>query len=243
MENVFNYTVTLIVNGKKINITDFYLQDTQSPHFAFAKVTIFDKIVPVQYQTVKISFKTDETEDIFNGFIDACHNFKDKSILFLKEGSKDLHYQKIIQSYRRETAQNILVEILQKMNINNFNINFIDCEIDRFPIYKENALLIIQRLKQIIKDYTNQEILSFFDKKGVFHFVEKEKYILKTKTISFLTKKNITNDSVGIIECLPTNIRANNSILINFKNYTSIQTFFEFIDGKGRSKIYYETND
>jgi len=232
-----NYKLAFELEGKKHLIGDCEAQTRSGSIFAGAEIKYIKNDNAINIKDKVAILLNDDV--LFTGFAHFVACLVGKITVGLVEGTEEFHTKKIMSdfSFRKEKAKNILNEILDIAKIEDKNIDFADEEIERFSLYNvtiEHALLT---LKEVIKLYTNEEIMIFFDRENKFNFIEKSKFKQK-EVFEFNYGENIISlDKYLKVE--PKNIRSDEKIKIDGEEKRITQTILTIRDGNGVMNIYY----
>lgn len=174
-----------------------------------------------------------------NVFIDDVVFFSGLYIAYLKEGTPEFHYKKILDSYRKEKAKNIVDEILQSAKISDYTFDVTDEEIERFHISNDSPATAVRNLISALSSYTGEEIVAFFDRNGKFNIIEKSK-LKQSEVKKFQSGKSVFSLFPGLAEVPVCDVRTNENMKIDDVEYIVTLSHVSFVNGKGVTRLRYE---
>lgn len=178
-------------------------------------------------------------ETFANVFIDDFVSFNGVYTAYLKEGTWEFHYKKMLDSYRKEKAKNIIDEIMSAAKITDYKVDVTDEEIERFHISNESPVVALRNLIKTLTRYTSEEIVTFFDRKGKLNIIEKSK-LKQSNAVKFQSGKSVFSLFPGLAEVPVSDVRANEKIKIDDVEYVVTLSQVNFSNGKAVTRLRYE---
>jgi hypothetical protein len=136
--------------------------------------------------------------------------------VYLTDGYKKLHDARIINAYRKESAKNILQDILGAAGIAETAVTCPAVELARFSTDRISAARSITLLIKTLEQRGITGLRFFFDADNIFHFgTDADTGKNEGIEIRLETGKNIIKTGDGWVETLPLPVRHSQTVILN----------------------------
>lgn len=244
VSNLSSPYLKIEINNREYKGNSFFLHTSNRTFYTEAKLKVNKDITCVIGDAVKIylGYRGEQEEIIYTGQIGAIQSKPVDNLLYLREWPGTFINKLINDSYSKESAKQILLDLLNEAGITEYNVECITTELNWFVVSNNIIATAILSLIQTINQYTDSEnkINYFFDKNGCFRFgTIDDQGINPGSNYSFAEKQNIIQYLSNGVETFALPIRHSQKVIINDEEKITRETKLFISARKSRLELYW----
>ncbi|MBN2546572.1 MAG: hypothetical protein JXB50_12300 [Spirochaetes bacterium] len=230
------------ISGKEVKNIGFTLITMKNSCNIQAKLFVPKTIKSSLKDEVEVSlgYHGQDEWKIFKGFIDNFYDDMKMKVIILKDGNTDFWGTKILESYRKEKAKNILNDCLEKCKIDDTKITIPEVEFDRFLICDSASNNVCRNIIETLYSYgTDKELQYFFDENNVFHFGSIEDTGKNEGEAFNFDETNVLKYHENGFETFALPVRHSQKIKLNDSEIMTLKTVLTVMPKNTKLEVYY----
>jgi hypothetical protein len=242
-ESMLNPYLIAKINGREIKSIGFTLLTIAGTPFIQSKIYI-EKNTNCSLEDeieVYLGYTNQSEWKVFTGWIECFYESSNMKVAVLRDGTKKFWVDKILESYRKEKAKNILDDCLALSGVNDKKVTMLDVEFARYLLNNQTNNDICEGIIASLYSHGEDKKLQyFFDQNNTFHFGSIEDTgVNESEKFSF-DEKNILRKLKQGFETFALPVRHSQKITVNNEEKTTTKTLLNIFPKNSYSEIYYE---